>query len=124
MQLLPIVSFGLVGCSGIVIDFSVTWLLKEKANLNKYIASSAGFCMAVVTNYLLNKQFTFHNSVGQPATQFIKFAAVSIAGLLLSNVLLWLLQKKTSFNFYISKMLVIGIVFFWNYTANAFFTFK
>jgi len=33
-----IIKFGLVGVSGIGVDFFVTWLLKEKIQLNKYIS--------------------------------------------------------------------------------------
>lgn len=123
MQLLPVVKFGLVGCTGIAADFSVTWFAKEKLQWNKYMASSAGFCVAVVNNYLLNKYFTFHDAVTQIGPQFLKFAAVSLVGLALSNFLLWLLQKNTTLNFYVSKAVVIAIVFLWNYSANAHFTF-
>jgi putative flippase GtrA len=124
MQLLPVIKFGLVGCTGIAIDFSITWLMKEKMKWNKYVASSAGFCAAVVNNYLLNKYFTFHDVIANLAPQFLKFAAVSLVGLAVSNFLLWLLQKNTALNFYLSKVLVIAVVFLWNYSANAFFTFK
>lgn len=124
MQLLPVVKFGLVGCTGIAVDLSVTWLAKEKLHWNKYIASSAGFCLAVINNYLLNRFYTFHDAASPIATQFIKFAAVSLAGLALSNSLLWLLQKNTKLNFYVSKLLVIGVVFLWNYSINSLITFK
>lgn len=124
MQLLPVVSFGLVGCTGIAVDFSLTWFTKEKIKWNKYMASSAGFCVAVVNNYLLNKYFTFHDAAAQLAPQFLKFAAVSLVGLALSNLLLLLLQKNTKLNFYLSKVLVIAVVFAWNYSANVLFTFK
>lgn len=124
MQLLPVVKFGLVGCTGIAVDFSITWLIKEKFKWNKYVASSAGFCVAVINNYLFNKYFTFHDVVTQLAPQFLKFAAVSLVGLALSNLLLWQLQKNTKINFYISKVLVIAVVFAWNYSVNVLFTFK
>lgn len=123
MQLLPVVKFGLVGCTGIAADFCITWFAKEKLKWNKYVASSAGFCVAVVNNYILNKYFTFHNAVTETEAQFLKFAAVSLVGLALSTILLLLLQKNPKFNFYLSKILVIAVVFFWNYSANAFFTF-
>lgn len=124
MQLIPVVKFGLVGCTGIAVDFALTWLAKEKLRWNKYVASSAGFCIAVINNYLLNRLYTFHDSASPIPAQFLKFAIVSAAGLLLSNGLLWLLQKNTKLSFYTSKLLVIGIVFGWNYNINSFFTFK
>jgi putative flippase GtrA len=28
--------FGLAGCLGLLIDFSITWFLKERVHINKY----------------------------------------------------------------------------------------
>ena len=116
--------FGLVGLSGMVIDFSITWLCKEKLKFNKYIANSLGFCCAVVNNFLWNRYWTF-DSTGHPlAGQFAKFAAVSVTGLLINNLLLFLLVKYVKKDFYLLKLIVIGLVFFWNYFANFLFTFN
>ena len=86
MQFLRFIKFGLVGCTGIIIDFSITWACKEKLKWNKYLASSLGFSLAVVNNYLLNKYFTFQDRNTQLATQFLKFFVISIIGLALSNL--------------------------------------
>jgi putative flippase GtrA len=89
--------FGAVGLSGMAIDFSVTWLCKEKLRLNKYIANSTGFCCAVINNFILNRYWTF-GSNGHPfAGQFAKFILVSLAGLLINNVLLYCCSKYIKF---------------------------
>jgi putative flippase GtrA len=116
--------FGLVGLSGMVIDFGITWLCKEKIKLNKYFANSAGFCCAVISNFLLNRYWTFESRSHAFAAEFIKFAMVSATGLLINNVLLYLLLKYFKTNFYLLKLVVIGLVFFWNYFVNSFFTFN
>lgn len=124
MQLVRLAKFGMVGCTGIVIDFSVTWLCKEKLKWNKYVANSTGFSFAVVNNYLLNRYYTFQNNDPGISLQFLKFLLISIVGLALSTGLLYLIQKNTRVNFYISKAIVIGLVFIWNYTINSLFTFQ
>lgn len=124
MQFTRFVKFGLVGCTGIVMDFLVTWFCKERLHLNKYISNSTGFIIAVVNNYLLNRQFTFQDAHADAGIQFLKFFIISLVGLGLSNCLLYLLQKHSSINFYICKAIVIGVVFFWNYSANTSFTFN
>jgi putative flippase GtrA len=116
--------FGIVGLSGLVIDFSITWVCKEKLKLNKYISNSLGFCCAVSNNFLLNRYWTFENTSHSFAGQFAKFAAVSLTGLLINNILLYLLVKYFKTNFYFLKLIVIGLVFFWNYFANFLFTFN
>lgn len=119
-----IIKFGFVGLSGMAIDFAVTWLCKEKLRFNKYLSNSLGFCFAVTNNFLLNRYWTF-KSGDQPLTgQFVKFILVSLAGLLLNNILLYLFVKYTNRNFYLLKLIVIGLVFFWNYFINLLFTFN
>ena len=124
MQLSRFVKFGLVGCTGIVMDFCITWLCKEELHWNKYLSNTLGFSFAVVNNYLLNRYFTFKQTGVVITLQFLKFLTISLIGLALSNFLLLLILKNTGINFYISKALVIVIVFFWNYTANSLYTFK
>ncbi len=116
--------FGAVGVSGMVVDFSVTWLCKEKLLLNKYISNSAGFCCAVVNNFFLNRYWTFEKPGHPFVTQFVTFILVSLAGLLINNLLLYLLTKYIKTNFYLIKLAVTGLVFFWNYFINFLFTFN
>lgn len=116
--------FGVVGLFGMLIDFIVTWLCKEKLKLNKYLANSIGFTIAVTNNFLLNRYWTFE-SIAQPfAGQFLSFILVSLSGLIINNLLLYLLIKYIRANFYFLKLIVIGLVFFWNYFINLIFTFN
>ena len=118
------IKFGMVGLLGMAIDFSITWFFKEKLRVNKYIANSLGFSVAVINNFLLNRYWTFENTSNPIAGQLTKFALVSITGLLINNTLLYLLLKGNKRNFYFIKLVVIGLVFFWNYFLNLLFTFK
>ena len=116
--------FGLVGLSGMAIDFSVTWVCKEKLGFNKYLSNSLGFCFAVTSNFLLNRYWTFESGAQPFTTQFARFMLVSLSGLAINNLLLYLLVKKLQSNFYLLKLIVIGLVFFWNYFVNFLFTFN
>jgi len=118
-----LIRFAIVGMSGIVIDFGITWIFKEKLRINKYIANSTGFTCALINNYLLNRYWTFDNNHSPIVYQFTKFVLVSLIGLGINNFLLYLLVKTTKQNFYLLKLFVIGIVFLWNYFANLFYTF-
>ena len=44
------IKFCVVGGSGVGVDFGITYLLKEKARINKYIASPAAFVCAATPN--------------------------------------------------------------------------
>lgn len=124
MDFIRLVKFGFVGFSGLIIDFGITWICKEKLKSNKYLANSIGFLFGVTNNYFLNRYFTFKNHNQNIANQFISFLIIAIIGFGLNTLFLYLLQKKTEINFYACKFLVTLIVFFWNFGANSFYTFK
>lgn len=118
------IKFGITGIIGMTIDFSVTWFCKEKLKFNKYVSNSLGFSIAVMNNFLLNRYWTFEQNHHPFANQAMKFLLVSITGLVINNLLLFLLINKAKKNFYFLKLVVIGLVFFWNYFINAIFTFN
>lgn len=115
--------FGIVGASGVVVDFGITWLLKERAGVNKYIANSTGFACAVLSNYLLNRVWTFQSHDPNVAVQFTKFVVIALFGLLFNNSIIYLLTEKQGVKFYPAKLLATAVVTLWNFWANYTFTF-
>jgi putative flippase GtrA len=115
--------FAIVGLSGIVVDFSITWLLKEKIKLNKYISNTIGFSVAVTTNFFLNYIWTFKNSNSNITADFQIFFIIAIVGLLLNNLFIYLMHGIKKYNFYLAKATAVILVFAWNFTANYFFNF-
>ena len=120
---LKFIKFGLVGVSGVVVDFGTTWLLKEKLQLNKYVANSTGFMLAVFSNYILNRIWTFHSQDTAVGVQFAKFFMVALIGLGMNNALIYFFNEKQKFSFYFSKAIATAIVMLWNFGANYLFTF-
>ncbi|WP_018479574.1 GtrA family protein [Pontibacter roseus] len=121
--LLKFLKFGLVGFSGLVLDFGVTFVAKERLRWNKYIANSLGFIVASVNNYILNRLWTFHSADPDIGWQFSKFLGVALAGLLLNNLIVYLLTEKAKLNFYLAKFIAIVVVFVWNFLLNYLYTF-
>ncbi|WP_256004388.1 MULTISPECIES: GtrA family protein [Pedobacter] len=115
--------FGIVGFSGLIVDFGVTYLLKEKLRVQKYVSSSFGFLVATGTNYLLNRSWTFHNQDPAYIAQFGKFFLISLVGLALGNILIYLLHDRLKWNFYMAKGCAVVAVSFWNFFANYLYTF-
>ena len=76
--ILKIVRFCIVGSSGLSIDFIITWILKEKARINKYLSNSCGFMIAASSNYYLNRIWTFNSTTLDITTQYTNFILVSI----------------------------------------------
>lgn len=115
--------FGLVGFSGLLVDFGITYLFKEKLKIHKYISSSLGFIVATGTNYTLNRFWTFNSHDPATVIQFGKFFMVSVIGLVLSNSLIYFLNDRLKWNFYLAKACAIVLVSLWNFFANYLYTF-
>ncbi|MBP5708833.1 MAG: GtrA family protein, partial [Bacteroidales bacterium] len=103
LVIIKFIKFCIIGTSGMVIDFGVTWLLKEKANFNKYVESSIGFFLAATSNYIWNRLWTFQSANNNITVEYLSFFGVAIFGLLLTNLIIFLLHGKWDKNFYWSK---------------------
>jgi len=124
-RILQVFKFGIVGFIGMAVDFSITWLFKEIFKVNKYLANAGGFIFAVTNNYIINRIWTFKSTHANWEEEFLKFLIVSLVGLGLNTLIIYLVhQRKEGINFYIAKLIAIIIVFIWNYTINALFTFS
>jgi Predicted membrane protein len=118
------IKFCVVGFSGLFVDFGTTWLLKEKVRLNKYVANSTGFVLAATSNYFFNRFWTFHSQNSHIVTEYFSFFSISIAGLGINNLIIFLLTDKLKLNFYLSKLIAVGVVTVWNFVMNYLFTFR
>jgi putative flippase GtrA len=116
--------FCIVGFSGMIVDFGTTWFLKEKIKLNKYIANSTGFILAASSNYLFNRFWTFHSANLHIASEYISFILISLVGLAINNLIIFILNEKMKINFYLSKLFAVGVVTIWNFLMNYMITFR
>lgn len=115
--------FCVVGFSGMVVDFGVTWLCKEKFRWNKYVSNSLGFTLAATNNYLWNRLWTFQSNNANIPIEYGKFFLISVIGLGINNFVIYFLHEKLKLNFYFAKIFAIGVVSIWNFGMNYLFTF-
>lgn len=121
--LLKFLRFCIVGVSGTVIDFGLTWLCKEVFKIPKFIANAIGFVVAATNNYILNRIWTWGSTNDQVGVEYTKFFVVSLIGLGINTLILYIFNEKLKWNFYLSKVFATGVVMLWNFFANNFFTF-
>lgn len=120
---LKFLKFAVVGLSGMVVDFGLTWLFKEKVKIPKYVANAIGFTAAATSNYFLNRYWTFESHNPAIAFEYFKFFSVSLVGLGINTLILWLMVSRFRQGFYISKLFAIAVVMIWNFLVNLAFTF-
>lgn len=121
--ILKFLKFCLVGFSGMLVDFGFTWICKEKFKWNKYVSNSIGFVLAATNNYIWNRWWTFQSDNANIPIEYGKFFVISVIGLGLNNLVIYLLHEKLKLNFYLAKLIAIGVVTVWNFTMNYRFTF-
>ena len=121
--LLKFLKFGAVGFSGVFVNFGVTWFFKEICKLNKYLSNILGFVFAATTNYLLNRWWTFQSTNPQVGLEYAKYFLISLVGLGIDTLTVYLLHGKLKWNFYLSKVFAIGAATLWNLFGNLLFTF-
>jgi dolichol-phosphate mannosyltransferase len=126
LPLARFVRFALVGCSGVVVDMGLLFVLSDPIMLgwgltrSKLIASE----LAIVNNFLWNDSWTFHDvSARHPGgkyklRRFAKFQAICFAGLMLNTILLNLQFNLLGVNRYVANAIAILVVTGWNFWLN------
>lgn len=120
---LKFLKFCVVGSLGLGIDFGITFLSKERARWNKYVANSLGFISAATSNFFFNKFWTFNDTDPDQLVQYSKFILIALIGLAINNLIIYLLINKRKMKFYWAKLVAVGVVVLWNFIANYNFTF-
>ena len=88
--IIQLIKFGIVGVVATVIDFGVLMLLKEILHIDVLVASGVSFSVSVTANYILSMIFVFEGSGESKIKEFLIFVALSIGGLLLNQLVMWL----------------------------------
>lgn len=115
--------FAVVGTSGVLVDFSITYLAKEKLRIQKYVANAMGFSVAATTNFFLNRIWTFQSNDPQVVQQWVKFFVIAVIGLGLNTIMIWYAHQRKGHNFYLAKAVAIVLVMIWNFIVNFLYTF-
>lgn len=144
--------FLVVGTIGFIIDFGTLTFLVEVVDLpgivsensqfsetvGLIIANTISFTLAVLSNFTLNRYWTYPESRGKrKRVQLPQFTVVSVIGLILNNTILalttplfgWLIDTtpflRGSIDGYIpAKILATVVVLFWNFFINRYWTFS
>ncbi|HEX3362576.1 MAG TPA: GtrA family protein, partial [Solirubrobacterales bacterium] len=85
---LQLLKFGVVGGSGYLINLGVFAFLSGNLGVFHDVAAVGAFCVAVTSNFLWNRYWTFGPGEGLAHMQAARFLAVSIACLVINLVVL------------------------------------
>jgi len=123
-QFMPFVKYCIVGGSGTALDVAALYIFIEYAGIPLLPAASLSFTLAVINNFVWNKLWTFRNKSSNYRKLFIKFFLVSLGGLALTNVSMYLQVVVFGLWYIYAKLITSLIVLVWNFLANKYWTFQ
>ncbi len=107
-----------VGVIAFVADAGMLWLV-SLTGIHYLVCAALSFILGVYVNYALSSRFVFfvRPKMGKSAEIAI-FVLVSLVGLGLTEVFLWIFTETVGLHFLLSKCVVTLLVFAWNFTAR------
>jgi len=112
------VRFLIVGGIATLIQYIVLIWTVERWHWNAVLASSLGYILSAIANYLLNYYFTFRSD-DRHGVAVARFAIVAAAGFALNALLMELLAVKLRILYVLSQVLATIGTLLWNYWANS-----
>lgn len=112
------VRFLIVGGIATLIQYVTLIASVERWHWNAVLASSLGYLLSTIANYLLNYYFTFRSD-NRHRVAATRFAIVAAAGLTLNALLMELLAERLHFPYVLAQILATIGTLIWNYWANS-----
>lgn len=120
--LAQLVKFGIVGVLAFFIDYGVMVLLTECFHVHYLLSALISFTLSVIFNYLASMKFVF---VGREdmsrSKEFAIFIVLSVVGLGINELFMWLMVDKLTIHYMLSKIFVTAVVMVWNFVTRKIF---
>lgn len=117
------VKFGIVGASGMVVNFIVAHALEKTTSLSWFTDFAIGFMAGGVSNYLLNRIWTFRSN-RHPFFEGLQFLTVSLVALGLGKIVFVIADRYRFEHFTLTWLAATAAGIFVNFFLNKYWTFK
>lgn len=116
-----LIRFSITGTVAAVADVGILVILKEFFSVDVLLASSISFCVSVTVNYILSMAFVFKSKSQSKVKEFVIFVLLSIGGLCLNQLVLWVGTEFTGNHYLLIKILAMVIVPAYNFITRKIF---
>lgn len=114
----------MVGGLGTVAHLSTLYFLVEGTGSEPLLASFIGFLASLFLSYWLNATWTFGAVRQQHRRALLRYFAVSVMGLCLNTLIMFLLIKILGLWYFASQIVAAVLVPFHNLLLNTYWTFE
>lgn len=117
--LIQIFNFGIVGFTATIIDFAFLYIFKEYCNLSVILANTLSFILSVIYNYWASLTFVFDvDKEKDKRKNFIIFITFSVIGLIINDIIIWIITDILNIHYLISKIIATIIVMVFNFITR------
>jgi dolichol-phosphate mannosyltransferase len=117
-----ILRFAAVGCTGIIVNTGILWILTGYAGIYYLVSSVIAIEVSILSNFFLNDRWTFGKGMTQGgrtlAERIGMFHAVSAGGAAINWLVLFTLTQYAGLFYLVSNLAGIFAGFIWNYLVN------
>ncbi len=112
--------FGLVGGSGVFVNYAILYLLAGHLGFNPVAAAAVATEGAILSNFVINNAWTFRDArPGRSLVQRgVRYNTFALGGLVLSVAVLAALTYLFGMHYLVANIFAIGAATMWNYAAN------
>ncbi|MCD6509892.1 MAG: glycosyltransferase family 2 protein [Thermoprotei archaeon] len=122
-----IMRFCTVGAIGVLINEGLLWLITELMKVYYLVSAIFSIEASILSNFALNEAWTFSDlsSSNNPLSvlrRLVRYHLVSLGGLLVNLLTLWVLTNLAGIYYLISNIIGIILATAWNYALNVTWT--
>ncbi len=119
-SLLQFFRYAFVGGWATVADWGVFYILTKPLRVHYLISGVAAFIVGLTVNFLLSKKFVFaaEKNKHSSSTEFVVYAIIGVIGLIITEVIMYIMNNKLKLYFMIPKIIATAVVFVWNFAAR------
>ncbi len=116
-----ILKFGIVGLLAFIIDYGLLYMLTEFLKIHYLISSIVSFSVSVIFNYIMSIKWVFDINKKQGIKDFIVFIVLSIIGLIINSILMYLMVDMIGMYYMIAKLFSTVVVMVYNFITRKIF---